>query len=100
MEIIKSITTSNYGLMTPLGEWKNKSHRTWKWYKDPTHNLLYHNDNDAIVVYEQKKNSIAGKWSKSEKRGIQAEWGTGVNQDLFEWQHKIKSCGKKWKSTV
>ena len=40
VEIIKSITTSNFELMTPLGEWKNKSHRIWKWYKDPIHNLL------------------------------------------------------------
>lgn len=95
VEIIKSITTSNYGLMTPLGEWKNKSHRIWKWYKDPTHNLLYHNDNDAIVVYEQKKSSRAGKWSKSEKEGYKLN-GVPVSIKISSNGNiKIRAVGKK-----
>ena len=69
IDVMKSITTCNYGLMTPLGEWKHESHRIWKWHQDPIHNLIYHDNSETRVVYEQKQGLRAGTWSKSEKRG-------------------------------
>lgn len=66
---MKSMTTCNYDLMTSLGKLKHESHRRWKWYQDPKHNLMYHGNNKTRVVYEQKQGSRSGTWSKLEKKG-------------------------------
>ena len=79
---------------TPLGEWKHKSHRIWKWYQDPTHNLIYHDNNETRVVYEQKQGLRAGTWSKSEKRGERLD---GVPVSIKSTSHsniKIRAVGK------
>ena len=85
--------------MTPLGEWKHVSHRRWKWYQDPKHNKMYHDNKETRVVYEQKQGTRSGTWSKSEKKGERLDGVPVLIKSTSHTNIKIRATGRTWGGT-
>ena len=60
MRYMKVLTTQNFELPTPLGEWMHATHRRWEWVLNDRDQILYRRREDVSEVYM----SLNGRWVK------------------------------------
>jgi len=60
MSYLKSITNENFELPTPLGKWKNPTHRRWEWILNEKDDVLYRRTDKGSEFHMK----IDGRWVK------------------------------------
>lgn len=54
MKYMKQLTSNNYEVMTPLGEWIHQTHRQWEWMMDENQWKLCRRHDAGWLVYVKR----------------------------------------------